>query len=102
MVCYLPACPVCFFWGVNPKFFQYILQSFGVIAVQHLSAVIEHSQRYDIAMKVIMPFTVKAVFMLNIACLKGDFAFGEKTFHLCAVSSAISNKDHNPFAGRIE
>lgn len=49
-----------------------------------------------------MPFTVVLVVFLNIPCLKLDFAFGEKTFHLGAITSAIGNKYHNTLTRGVD
>jgi hypothetical protein len=38
-----------------------------VKAVNHLPAVIKHDQRYNIAVKMVMPFTVELVALLNVS-----------------------------------
>lgn len=45
-------------------------------------------------MKMVMPFPVPAVVLLDIPRFIGNSMGGEKTFRLGAEASAISNKDH--------
>jgi len=68
-----------------------------VKAVNHLLSVIKDDQRHNVTVKVVVPFTVKTVILLNIPCFKKDVTCGEKTFRLGTVASAISYKDDNPF-----
>jgi hypothetical protein len=44
----------------------------------------------------IMPFTVPVTLFLDVADFKADATLGEITFRLGAITSAISNKDHDP------
>lgn len=82
--------------------FENLLNGLRIIAVEYFSAVIKDNQRHDISMKVIMPFMIPAILFLNVPQFKGDRAYGEKTFRLGAVASAISDKYHNSIVRRIE
>ena len=48
-------------------------------------------------MKMIMPFLVPAMVLLDIPRFIRNSMSGEKTFRLGAVASAIGNKNDNPF-----
>lgn len=85
----------------NVKFFEGALNGFGIIAVNDPLAVVKDNQRYDVTVKMIIPFTVPAVVLLDVSCLIGDSMCGEKTFRLGAEASAIGNKDHNPLCRGI-
>lgn len=47
-------------------------------------------------MKVVVPFAIPAVLLLDITNFNAYAALGEKTFHPGAITSAVGYKNNNP------
>ncbi len=75
-----------------------MIDLFHVKAVYDYFAIIKNNQRDNIAMKMIMPFLVPAMFLLDIPRFIGNSMCGEITFRLGTEASAVGNKDDDPFA----